>query len=135
MALAGSEILTLTHGGWGANLIQCLKMITGEITGVADMALMPVDTFPEFYEKVKARVATLPAGSLIITDLAGGSTSNAAARLSADFDIGVVAGLSAALLLSAMELRESGRLADQVDELVEAGRNSVKNVLKNLKQV
>jgi len=128
-----SEILTLTHGGWGANLIDCLKMVAGEIPGVSDMALMPVDTLGEFYQKVKARVQTMPAGSLIITDFSGGSTSNAAARLSADFDIAVITGLNATLMLAALDLRDCGRLADQVDDLVELGQKSIKDVVKSIR--
>ncbi|BCL75920.1 PTS fructose transporter subunit IIA [Jeongeupia sp. HS-3] len=134
MTQAVSEILTLTHGGWGANLIDCLKMVAGEIHGVSDIALMPVDTMGEFYETVKAKVASMPAGSLIIADFTGGSTSNVAARLSADFDIGVITGLNATLMLAALDMREEGRLADQVDDLVDVGRNSFKNIVKSLQQ-
>lgn len=128
------EILTLTHGGWGANLIGSLKMVAGEIPGVTDMALRPVDTLGEFYEKVKAKVAQMPAGSLIIADFSGGSTSNVAARLSAEFDIGVIAGLSAPLLLAALDLRDEGKLSEQVGALVEIGKNSVKDVVLLLRQ-
>lgn len=128
------EILTLTHGGWGANLIGSLKMVAGEIPGVTDMALLPVDTLGEFYEKVKAKVARMPAGSLIIADFSGGSTSNVAARLSAEFDIGVIAGLSAPLLLAALDLRDEGKLSEQVGALVEIGKNSVKDMVLLLRQ-
>lgn len=129
-----SEILTLTHGGWGASLIQCLKMVAGEMQGVTDMALMPVDTLGEFYDKVKAKVAGMPAGSLIITDFNGGSTSNVAARLSAEFDIAVITGLNAPLMLAALDLRDNGKLSAQVDDLVDSGKNSVKDVIALLKQ-
>jgi D-glucosaminate PTS system EIIA component len=128
------EILTLTHGGWGSSLIQCLKMVAGEMRGVSDMALMPVDTLGEFYEKVKTKVSAMPAGSLIITDFNGGSTSNVAARLSAEFDIGVIAGLNAPLMLAALDLRDSGKLSEQVNALVDVGKNSVKDVVALLKQ-
>jgi len=128
------EILTLTHGGWGAQLIASLKMVAGEIPGVSDMALQPVDTLGEFYEKVKQKVAAMPAGSLIIADFNGGSTSNVAARLSAEFEIGVIAGLSAPLLLAALDLRDSGKLSDQAAALVEVGKNSVKDVVLLLQQ-
>ncbi|GAA5787010.1 PTS fructose transporter subunit IIA [Chitiniphilus shinanonensis] len=134
MSEPASQILTLTHGGWGAQLIDSLKMVAGELPGVSDLALMPVDTMSEFQDKVRSRVAAMPPGSLIVADFTGGSTSNVAARLSADFDIGVITGLNATLLLAALDLRDAGRLADQVDELVEIGRNSFRNVVKSLQQ-
>ena len=38
------EILLLTHGGWGLQLCNSLRMVMGEIEGVTEIALMPVDT-------------------------------------------------------------------------------------------
>ncbi len=71
-----SQILLLTHGGWGQQLCNSLCMVTGEIKGVTEIALMPVDTLGEFYQRVEAVVKTLPEGSLILTDFIGGTTSN-----------------------------------------------------------
>ena len=79
------EILLLTHGGWGLQLCNSLRMVMGEIEGVTEIALMPVDTLGEFYQRVEAVVKTMPEGSLIVTDFIGGTTSNVAARLSADY--------------------------------------------------
>ncbi|VUC70316.1 PTS system protein [Salmonella sp. NCTC 11881] len=62
------HILLLTHGGWGQPLCNSLRMVTGEIKGVTEIALMPVDTLGEFYQRVEAVVKTLPEGSLILTD-------------------------------------------------------------------
>ncbi len=42
------QILLLTHGGWGTQLCDSLRMVTGEIAGVSEIALMPVDTLGEF---------------------------------------------------------------------------------------
>ena len=67
-----SQILLLTHGGWGQQLCNSLCMVTGEIKGVTEIALMPVDTLGEFYQRVEAVVKTLPEGSLILTDFIGG---------------------------------------------------------------
>ncbi|HIF8208341.1 TPA: PTS sugar transporter subunit IIA, partial [Escherichia coli] len=47
------HILLLTHGGWGQPLCNSLRMVTGEIKGVTEIALMPVDTLGEFYQRVE----------------------------------------------------------------------------------
>ncbi|HCT3752012.1 TPA: PTS fructose transporter subunit IIA, partial [Klebsiella aerogenes] len=122
------QILLLTHGGWGTQLCDSLRMVTGEIAGVSEIALMPVDTLGEFYQRVEAAVQAMPAGSLILTDFLGGTTSNVAARLSADYPIAVVCGLNASLLLEALDLREQGPLTGCVNALVEAGRSSCRDV-------
>ncbi len=110
-------------------------MVTGEIAGVSEIALMPVDTLGEFYQRVEAAVQAMPAGSLILTDFLGGTTSNVAARLSADYPIAVVCGLNASLLLEALDLREQGPLTGCVDALVEAGRSSCRDVVAHVNQL
>ncbi|HBQ1690856.1 TPA: PTS fructose transporter subunit IIA [Klebsiella aerogenes] len=126
------QILLLTHGGWGTQLCDSLRMVTGEIAGVSEIALMPVDTLGEFYQRVEAAVQAMPAGSLILTDFLGGTTSNVAARLSADYPIAVVCGLNASLLLEALDLREQGPLTGCVNALVEAGRSSCRDAAATL---
>ncbi|QBH96940.1 PTS fructose transporter subunit IIA [Limnobaculum zhutongyuii] len=129
------QILLLTHGGWGAQLRESVRMVIGETDGVFDIALMPVDTLDEFYQKVKQQVSVMPAGSVILTDFIGGTTSNVAARLSADYQIGVISGLNATLLLAAIDLRDRGALTDAIDELVELGQKSCIDVVKHIKSI
>ena len=129
------EILLLTHGGWGQQLCNSLRMVMGEIKGVTEIALMPVDTLGEFYQRVEDVVKTMPDGSLILTDFVGGPTSNVAARLSVDYPIAVVSGLNASLLLEALDRREHGSLTTCVSELVEAGRSSCLDVVAHVRQL
>ncbi|MDB2182045.1 PTS sugar transporter subunit IIA [Citrobacter farmeri] len=129
------EILLLTHGGWGQQLCNSLRMVMGEIKGVTEIALMPVDTLGEFYQRVEDVVKIMPDGSLILTDFVGGTTSNVAARLSADYPIAVVSGLNASLLLEALDRREHGSLTTCVSELVEAGRSSCLDVVAHVRQL
>ncbi|KXB40658.1 PTS system fructose IIA component [Citrobacter koseri] len=110
-------------------------MVMGEIKGVTEIALMPVDTLGEFYQRVEAVVKTMPEGSLILTDFVGGTTSNVAARLSADYPVAVVSGLNASLLLEALDRREHGPLTACVSGLVEAGRSSCLDVVAHVRQL
>jgi D-glucosaminate-specific PTS system IIA component len=110
-------------------------MVTGEIEGVTEIALMPVDTLGEYYQRVEAMVKSMPEGSLILTDFIGGTTSNVAARLSADYPIAVICGLNASLLLEALDKREQGPLTRCVNELVEAGRSSCRDVVAHVNQL
>ena len=129
------HILLLTHGGWGQQLCNSLRMVAGEINGVTEISLMPVDTLGEFYQRVETVVKTLPEGSLLLTDFVGGTTSNVAARLSADYPIAVISGLNASLLLEALDRREQGLLTACVSELVEVGRNSCLDVVAHVHQL
>ena len=44
------EILLLTHGGWGLQLCNSLRMVMGEIEGVTEIALTM--NAPIYYERV-----------------------------------------------------------------------------------
>lgn len=129
------HILLLTHGGWGTQLCNSLRMVIGEIDNVSEIALMPMDTFGEFYQRVEATVKTLPPGSLILADFIGGTTSNVAARLSADYPIAVISGLNASLLLEALDRREQGSLTGCIAELIDAGRGSCLDVAAHIRQL
>ena len=94
-----SQILLLTHGGWGQQLCNSLCMVTGEIKGVTEIALMPVDTLGEFYQRVEAVVKTLPEGSLILTVFIRAPTSYVASHtisvssLAAHYDLNDITSL------------------------------------------
>ena len=81
------QILLLTHGGWGMSLVQGVKMILGSVDFVKETALLPEMTLPEYMELVKAEVEKLPEGSIILTDVFGGTTTNVAAKLGRDFNL------------------------------------------------
>ena len=77
----------------------------------------------------------MPEGSLILTDFVGGTTSNVAARLSADYPVAVISGLNASLLLEALDRREHGSLTTCVSELVDVGRSSCLDVVAHVRQL
>lgn len=115
-----SEILLLTHGGWGETLINKLTMIIGQIKGVSEIALNPSDTPEYFLQKVEQKVIKMPANSLIITDIVGGTTSNIALKLSQEYKINILSGLSAIMLIEAI-MRQNNPFTDEsIKEIKEA---------------
>ena len=68
---------------------------------VSEVPLLPEMTLPEYLGKVKAEVEKLPEGSIILTDVFGGTTTNVGAKLGRDFHIKVYSGLNAPMLLEA----------------------------------
>ena len=95
------QILLLTHGGWGMSLVQGVRMILGSVDFVKETALLPEMTLPEYMSLVKAEVENLPEGSMIMTDVFGGTTTNVAAKLGKEYGIKVYSGLNAPMLLAA----------------------------------
>ncbi|MDR2878727.1 MAG: PTS sugar transporter subunit IIA [Fusobacteriales bacterium] len=129
------EILLLTHGDWGKYIIEAGKMIVGNVERVSQISLNPTDTFEEFYEKVEKKVSEMKEGSLVITDIFGGTTTNAAAKLSLSYKINIISGLNAPLLFEALLNIDSINEDSVLDSIVEEGRDSCKNILKELRKM
>ena len=129
------EILLLTHGDWGKYIIEAGKMIVGNVDRVSQISLNPADTFEEFYEKVEKKVSEMKEGSLIITDIFGGTTTNVAAKLSLSYNINIISGLNAPLLFEALLNIDSINEEKVLDGIVEEGRDSCKNILKELRKM
>ena len=129
------EILLLTHGDWGKYIIDAGKMIVGNVDRVSQISLNPADTFEEFYEKVEKKVSELKDGSLIITDIFGGTTTNVAAKLSLSYNINIISGLNAPLLFEALLNIDSINQDEVLDNIVEEGKDSCKNILKELRKM
>ena len=129
------EILLLTHGDWGKYIIEAGKMIVGNVDCVSHIALNPADTFEEFYEAVEKKISSMGEGSLVITDIFGGTTTNVAAKASLSYNINIISGLSAPLLFEALLNIESIDEESTLDRIVEEGKDSCKDILKELKKM
>ena len=129
------EILLLTHGDWGKYIIEAGKMIVGNVDCVSHIALNPADTFEEFYETVEKKISSMKEGSLVITDIFGGTTTNVAAKASLSYNINIISGLSAPLLFEALLNIDSIDEESTLDRIVEEGKDSCKDILKELKKM
>ena len=129
------EILLLTHGDWGKYIIEAGEMIVGNVDCVSHIALNPADTFEEFYETVEKKISSMKEGSLVITDIFGGTTTNVAAKASLSYNINIISGLSAPLLFEALLNIDSIDEESTLDRIVEEGKDSCKDILKELKKM
>lgn len=128
-------ILVLTHGQAGEQLIKSAEMIIGPIDAIAAVPLMPGQSPEEYRVEVERVLRTMPAQNLILTDLFGGTPSNLAAALSADWPLWVVSGLNLGMLIRAVESRESLQGEELAEDVARAGRETVKNVTALLREM
>lgn len=115
-------IVILTHGGWGERLISSIRMITGGVENIHEVALEPADNLTEYIERVKEQIGQLVWSDklLILTDIKGGTTSNVALRLSREYDVLALSGLSTAMLLEAVMKQDQPFTESAGAEIVEA---------------
>ena len=127
------QILLLTHGGWGMSLVKGVRMILGAVDFVSEVPLLPEMTLPEYLGKVKAEVEKLPEGSIILTDVFGGTTTNVGTKLGRDFHIKVYSGLNAPMLLEACsQITFTGTV--NCDAVLQSGKDAVKDVIEEVEQ-
>ena len=89
------KLVLLTHGGWGTSLLKGVEMILGKVDFVHEIPLTASQTLPEYLDAVEAYVSDISEGSLILTDLLGGTPSNVAAVVGNKTGIRVFCGLNA----------------------------------------
>lgn len=127
-----TEIVLLTHGGWGASLVASLEMVFGKITCVHEIPLLASHTFAEYYQMTAEYLNGISSDSVVITDIFGGTTSNVAAKIGNETGIRVISGLSAPLLLEACsQLQFQDKL--DIDKLLEIGQSSCRDVVADIR--
>lgn len=136
------KILLLTHGGWGASLKKSIEMIIGPVDFVEEIALYPKDLLNEFQERIQSFITQQHQVAqqreeqlhlLIMTDLFGGTPTNAAAVIAntSTENIHVVTGLNSALLLEACtQILNQGTV--DVAVLIENSQSSIFNVMEKI---
>ncbi|MDR3565232.1 MAG: PTS fructose transporter subunit IIA [Negativicutes bacterium] len=127
-------ILIMTHGQAGEELIRSAEMILGPLAGVYGLSLMPGMAPEEFMISVAAMLKSMPAGSLVISDLFGGTPANVSAAISQSMNISAVAGLNLSMLIEAVSSRSTLSGERLAEAAVAAGRNGCRNILLALSQ-
>ena len=125
-----SNILVLTHGNWGEELIKSAKMIAGSFENVSALGLNPKDTFEDYLTKVKENLNASSGKTLVIVDLFGGTPSNIAALLSRDYDIAALSGLNLSMLLEAIISKDNTNSEKLNSSVLNAGKDNCKDIIK-----
>ena len=120
-------VVVVTHGQLAAELVNAAEAIVGDLSNIASVSIGwhdDVDAAREEIGAAVARVAT-PAGTLVLTDMFGGTPSNLAVTLLAPERVEVVTGVNLAMLLKIANLRESSDLRAIARTVREHGRAAV----------
>ncbi|QUL99683.1 MAG: PTS sugar transporter subunit IIA [Candidatus Fermentithermobacillus carboniphilus] len=127
-------IVILTHGRVGEELIRSAEMIIGKMEKVIAVSLGAGEDPGDYRERVSNVLAKMPRGSIVMTDLFGGTPSNTAAVLSKDYSVSVISGLNLPMLIEAVNLRQTLSGEELAKAVEAAGRDGVKNILEILRQ-
>jgi mannose/fructose/sorbose-specific phosphotransferase system IIA component len=130
-------IIVATHGDFGKQLISTLKMVLGDVEGIAPVSLVPEDSMESFEEKMlKALQEVDPkgTGSLVLVDMLGGTPFNVSARLLATHPLSIVTGANLPMLIKAASHHQETNLEGLALEVQKATRESIVTSVEILKR-
>lgn len=128
------NIILISHGAFCEGLLSSLQMIAGDTYGVKAVSLIPGES-PEAYREKLALVLEgfhdeSDRGTIILSDIAGGTPYLSAAYLSKQFKIGLISGMNMPMLLSlALERNEETTLEQLVEKAISSSSIGVKGTL------
>ena len=125
-------LIIATHGDLAASALEAAELLVGEQEQVETIGFRPGDSLELLLERFTQAIKRLDECEeiLVLTDIKGGSPCNAATVMKAkNPKLRVVAGLSIPLLAQFFESKANGEtLADSIDELIEIGKFSIREI-------
>lgn len=128
-------ILVVTHGDCGKEIIKSAEMIIGTQKHVKALSLLPGIDPEEFLTEVQKGLEGMADGSLVMSDLFGGTPSNVSAALIGYMNIAAVTGINLAMFIEAIVLRCNMAGEELAEAVLKAGREGCKNVGQELKSL
>ncbi len=133
------KILIITHGELGKEMLRTAEMIIGKQEEVEAMTLTTQDSLATMHARVGEilKGITTSDGTLILTDMLGGTPCNACLPFSTDYNIEIVSGLNLYMLLSALINRTHIDIKGLAVKVISDGQRNIANAkeifLKKLK--
>ena len=125
-------LIIATHGDLAASALEAAELLVGEQEQVETIGFRPGDSLELLLERFTQAIKRLEDCEeiLVLADIKGGSPCNAATVMKAkNPKLRVVAGLSIPLLAQFFESKANGEtLADSIDELIEIGKFSIREI-------
>ena len=129
------NIIIITHGEFGARLLECAESIVGkQEEGILNIPVPPAKSLEETRKILAQAIKDLgsPDGLIIFADIPGGTPMNIAIPLVRNLQkCSVICGVNVNMLLSAIAARKHIPFEKLSAKIVEDGRKSICEV-KNL---
>jgi mannose PTS system EIIA component len=120
-------VVVVTHGQLAVELVNAVEAIVGDLRHVQAVSIGWHDDVDDARQEIGqaiARVAT-PAGTLVLTDMFGGTPSNLAVTFLVPDRVEVVTGVNLPMLLKLATLRQADNLREVARVVREHGQSAV----------
>jgi len=132
-------ILIVTHGNLGVEIIKSAELIMGKQEKVENLTLNLGDNIDSLKGQIKEKIESLSSDKdevIVLTDLYGGSPSNAVLYNFKNFDFQSIAGVNLPMLLELLSQRKIEKdLNKIVDNILNAGVSGIKSLNEEMKKM
>ncbi len=120
-------VVIVTHGNLAKEFLAALEHVVGPQTNTAAISIAPNDDMVERRNAILAAVKQVETGdgTIILTDMFGGTPSNLAISVMEAGSIEVIAGVNLPMLVKLARIREEAALQDALRQVQEAGRKYI----------
>lgn len=121
-------ILILSHGNFCQAAFETAIMLGGSSEAVSFIKLQENVNMEAYTKEIDTKLKDMPAGSLVLVDVFGGTPFNTLARLLNNYPVFAATGFNISMLVEAMAAREYLSGKDLLDAVISAGNSSIKSV-------
>ena len=122
------EILVLTHGYFGKELIKSAEMIMGTIEGINFIPLTTDFSVEEYRDMVGNAINGMKEGSVILLDLLGGTPCNTVAIFSRTRQVDAIVGVNLCILMETALLRGKYKGKELCEQVLESTQCSIQKL-------
>ncbi|MDD4556071.1 MAG: PTS sugar transporter subunit IIA [Alphaproteobacteria bacterium] len=126
-------LVLVTHGNLATEFVSAMQHVVGKQPQVASVCIGPEDNMEERRNEIlkKAQETDSGRGTIVLTDMFGGTPSNLAISIMDRANVEVIAGINLPMLIKLASLRKDKSLKEAVDGAQEAGKKYI-NVASKL---
>ena len=120
-------LLVVTHGQLAEDLVHATTTILGPVDGLEAVSIGWDDDVNEARSRIDDAIARIGAngGTLILTDMFGGTPNNMALSLLESGRVEVVTGVNLPMVIKFANLREEIQLSEVARRIAEQGRGAI----------
>lgn len=122
------HVLILSHGNFCESALHTAQLLGGSNEGVQALPMLEDQSLEEYQQSIRTVLSGLPKGSLVFLDLFGGTPFNQVAQLLREYEVYAISGFNLSMLIEAMTVRDTLQGPELVEDILEAGKNGIKNV-------
>ena len=120
-------LVIVTHGNLGAELLKVLEHVVGPQENIAVVSIGPEDDMEETRLGILESVndVNLGKGTIVLTDMFGGTPSNLAISIMESAKIDVIAGINLPMLVKLASVRSTLTFSEAVEQAKQAGQKYI----------